>query len=739
VGTVTARDLAREIDELVDQRLPLGDALQSKLAEWSRLHGWDVSDALSQRLVVRQALLNDIVCQIIHDDGRIFPTPLDLLGAEVPASLVAEAKAAEKDAPPETFNFWADLYTLLIPQAQRRHIGQFWTDEAIAEWMVAWLLSFGAVRMADIGCGAGNFLLKASELSRGTEHPPALVGSDLSPLLLNVTQAAFLSERRKRSCYSPALVHCDYLDGALPRDVDAVVCNPPYTRHHAISPARKDHLQALLQARFQMDVSRQGTLAFYFLLKLVADMPQGSRAAVILPMEVLDARYGQGARQVLCRHTKISAIINFSPQMNAFHKVDVGASILFFSKGRETDNQVRHLTLDSMPSTGGLLSCLTDTRPSRTTTVPFGTLCLHPQDELLRVRKWFVVSAPETIETKWQETGLVVPLRALAKVIRGIATGANDFFVLSAERVKELMLEPFVVRTLQRNRDVQDLVLDENGWRALAESSKGVWLLYLNGERPADESPMPRSLHGYLIKGEKAGYHRRSLVQTRRQWFNMEQREIPPIFFTILTRGNPRFILNQAGVRPLNMFSLIYPKPYLLKAEDVEILWALLNSHFSLSKLHSISRTYGGNTLKVEPRELDNLPVVNPLALPDEIRREVKKVVRDYVMGLQKCDFPERVDEIVERLLSRCGDTKAALPEPLQLVLLEEKAFYETKVKRSNGGVLETGSRQLLRPPARQQGSPQGRGRKRNPQPLPRGQGADCPAGGGPVLHRQPD
>jgi hypothetical protein len=80
------------------------------------------------------------------------------------------------------------------------------------------------------------------------------------------------------------------------------------------------------------------------------------------------------------------------------------------------------------------------------------------------------------------------------------------------------------------------LILDEAGWQTLSDEGKCVWLLYLNGNNVV-ESPQ---LRNYLAEGEAEGYHQRSLVQTRQKWYAMEQRNIPPIFFTILTRGNPR-------------------------------------------------------------------------------------------------------------------------------------------------------------------------------------------------------
>jgi methylase of polypeptide subunit release factors len=672
------KELLNQIDRAANTYLPLISARQKALAAWASLHGWDASLPETHQLLVRQALLNDTIRQIVPDHRKqLFSTPLDSLPIQAPASLVATLQEASRHI--SSFNFWGELYSALIPQAQRRRIGQFWTSEAIAEWMVAWLLQARPRRLVDIGCGAGNFLLKAAQLQGEAGAQGDLYGLDISPVLLNVAQAAFLASGARQPDALPSLTVQNYLTAPLPPGIEAVVCNPPYTRHHDIPPETKDVLQTFFLKRLHLEISRQGTLAFYFLLKLIADMPEGARAAVILPMEVLDARYGRDAKRVLCQHTTISALVHFSPQMNAFRKVDVGASILLFRKGYEPHNPVRHLTLMSLPKTHELLDCL-EAKPAGRQELTFGSLSAQPQDEMSDVGKWFSIAVSQHLSGGGENSGLVVPLKALARIVRGIATGANEFFALSSEQVQQYGLEPYVVRTLQRNREVQDIILDEAGWQALSDEGRRVWLLYLKGEN-VDGHP---ALRAYVARGEAHGYHRRALVQTRKKWYAMEQRDIPAIFFTILTRGNPRFILNRAGVRPLNMFSLIYPNRYVIRAGAVELLWVLLNASFSLSRLHSVSRTYGGNTLKVEPRELDNLPVINPLALPAQTRQQIKRQIDDFFHHRQAAKLLDQVNGLVRTLLA-AGDRIAATPSvPVQLRLLEPGARYATPGKEKH-------------------------------------------------------
>jgi len=111
--------------------------------------------------------------------------------------------------------------------------------------------------------------------------------------------------------------------------------------------------------------------------------------------------------------------------MSAFQNVDVGASILLFKKGYEKNNLVTHITLDSIPKTDELLMCLNSYRDQD---LSFGSLTVKPQNELLETPKWFGIANSKIVNKEWEENGLVVPLKSLAKVVRGIATGANNFF-----------------------------------------------------------------------------------------------------------------------------------------------------------------------------------------------------------------------------------------------------------------------------------------------------------------------
>lgn len=619
--------------------VPLDDAIR----EWIVLHGWGLEEG--QRLVARQALLGALIRHALAGSGvQLFATPLDALVPQPPEDMSAAATSALSRASTalERACFWGELYTGLVPQPQRRRIGQFWTDPQVAEWMLAWLLQQCPRLLADAGCGAGNFLLAAQRLV-APGVAPALYGCDLSPLLLNVVLAS--CRQQAPDAALPQLEVLDVLNAGLRPDADAVVCNPPYTRHHNIPAERKDRLQAELVARFGLPASRKATMAFYFAMKLLADMRPGACGALIMPMEVFDARYGAAARCAFAREASLTAVIHFSPRMSAFARVDVGAAIALFRKGYQPANPVAFVSLDALPRTGDLLAAIAAPRPGRQS-LPFGTLAVRSQDELAGVKRWFALATPYAADVDRRPDGMVVPLKQLARVMRGIATGANTFFALSDAQARELGLAAHLVRTLQRNREARGLVFDEAAWQALAAAGRRVWLLYLNGA--AGDDP---ALGAYLAAGEARGVHTGALVQKRRRWYTMERRDVPEIFFTILTRGNPRFVLNRAEVRPLNMFALIYPRPELVERGEVELLWALLNSSFTLQRLHSVSRTYGGNTLKVEPRELEEAPVLDPRALAAPTRARLHEAIAAFWQHRQEPVLKQQVDALVAETL----------------------------------------------------------------------------------------
>jgi hypothetical protein len=196
-----------------------------------------------------------------------------------------------------------------------------------------------------------------------------------------------------------------------------------------------------------------------------------------------------------------------------------------------------------------------------------------------------------------------VPLSDFARVVRGIATGANEFFFLTSKQIAQYGLDKqFFRRAIGRTRDCPNSTLTCSRLDALDAAGRPTWLLNLDRQEK-----LPAALSAYLQRGEEAGLAQRALIRTRTPWYRMEQREEPPLLFAYLGRRDCRFLLNCAGVVPLTGFLCVYP--WDRSERHVRKLWQALNHPDTLANLAFVGKSYGGGALKVEPRQLDALEI----------------------------------------------------------------------------------------------------------------------------------
>ncbi|NJL59280.1 MAG: SAM-dependent methyltransferase, partial [Desulfobacteraceae bacterium] len=213
-----------------------------------------------------------------------------------------------------------------------------------------------------------------------------------------------------------------------------------------------------------------------------------------------------------------------------------------------------------------------------------------------------------------------------AKVMRGIATGANDFFFMTQQKADELNIpNEFLKSAIGRTRDVCGDKITTEDIRRLEEQHRPTLLFSINGNEN-----IPESVYNYIKEGEKSGLPNRPLIKQRKPWYKMEQREVPPILFAYLGRRNLRFIRNQAGILPLTSFLCVYP----ICSDDTYIhnLWQALNHPETIKNLKLVGKSYGSGAIKVEPRSLDKIPI------PDHI-------VEQYHLR-QRCENKHKQSEL---------------------------------------------------------------------------------------------
>jgi len=703
--------LERIVGELADQLTPAvglpAQGYDDRLAQWVAFHGLERTKIAT--IVTHQAALNlilkGLICALVGSRPLPDPAPASSILAEADAciqsagwgrlphsyldDLALEAKVAvdvqviahlisllKANAQQDVLGA---LYSRLVPQDARRTLGQFWTPTPIAEFMTQWAVQKPGDLVLDPASGSGVFLLTAMGrlLTLGQAEVVAsrqVAGVELSPLafLMSIANVLLRYPKARPSLHlgdfvvpqrepleilrePPAAYSAGTLQMALPgleptvpaifpERFNAIVCNPPYTRHHRLPEAYKATWAVQMEQQFGLRLSRFSSLFAYFFVQATRLLQPKGRMAFITPATVFEASYSRQVKEFILNYLRLHTIITFHESLSVFEGVDTAACITLL-EGTETPQveQVIHAEVNEWPGVGELLEAVTKGNAAK---YPWGIVSPITFQELQPCRKWTVIPR----ENNHFDNRSFVPLSQIARVVRGIATGANSFFVLSDAEVKEWELNPCNLRSvLTRNREASGYAFGQDDFGRLGREGKKRWLLYLTGPvQPG--TPEER----YIRHGEALGLHNRSLVQTRSRWYDMEQRKPAPIYFTYLSRKKSRFIYNHAGVLALNVFLCIYPEPAIAQNETVlKALLAVLNSMISKEALRHIGRSYGGDTIKLEPRELDRLPVLNPKRL-SETECERLAFLFDRLCAANSDDEEQAIrraiDEIVETI-----------------------------------------------------------------------------------------
>lgn len=236
-----------------------------------------------------------------------------------------------------------------------------------------------------------------------------------------------------------------------------------------------------------------------------------------------------------------------------------------------------------------------------------------------------------------------VSLSELASTRRGIATGANEFFLISPSkaRLKEIrpsMLLPCVGRAV----DVQGRVFREGDYEELYRSDAKCLLINFTG------APDPKE-RAYIEEGVEQNLPDRYLLANRRPWYSMEQRAPAAIWAAVFGRGDLGFVFNQAGARSLTNFHCVYPS----EADEkfARALTVVLNSREVRRGAKGHVRGYGGGLMKFEPNDLKSIQVpdlrrVQPstLAILSGFLEELDRSKRS---GLNSHDVDHLIDDLV--------------------------------------------------------------------------------------------
>ncbi len=477
----------------------------------------------------------------------------------------------------------------------RNQMGQFATPLPLAievvERAVAQLAKDSPVRMLEPSCGTGAFFSALRSVVPADKQFDC-TGVEIDELFANTAKELWAGSGIK-------IEQADFIHWSARAEnkgqFDLLCANPPYVRHHHMSSEAKRTLQGRAATELQLPSSGLTGLYVYFILLSHSLLADGAVASWLIPSEFLVVNYGRVLRDYLTKKVQLIEVFQFDPEGTQFGDALVSSCIVTYRKAVPRTDQQALLRFGT--SMGQASS-------ERTTTI--GELASSP--------RWHMLDS----EGAQPMDEAQISVGDLFKVRRGIATGANDFFILTDKQVRERDLPSAMLRPVFTSpRQLENEIIEANGG-GIPLVKEPLFLLDSNLSMIEIEQRYPTA-HRYLQEGREAGVPDGYLCKSRDIWYRQEKREPAPFLLSYMgrstsTRSSPfRFFLNRTRAIATNGFLCLYPKPALARhlqedpQREVELL-ELLNS-ISAETLKRNGRSYGGGLQKVEPNELLGLPL----------------------------------------------------------------------------------------------------------------------------------
>lgn len=477
-------------------------------------------------------------------------------------------------------------YSEKVGLAHRKKYAQFFTPEDISDFMAKWILSSNKcyADILDPAFGLGIFCRSLMKINKRIK----VTGYDIDDIILNYAKKNFASQND-----SVSICKQDYLESSWCKKYDGIICNPPYLKFHDY-----DNVRYISDVNSHLGTKLNGFTNIYtlFLLKSISQLKEGGRLAYIIPSEFLNSDYGVEVKKALIESGTLKHVIIVDFTECPFDDALTTASILFCEKS-ECEENVRFSIIKKISD---LSSCFHN----------YKSYSLDHLDANVKWKQYY----EQTSASNYQN---LVPFKTFAKVTRGIATGANNYFTFNLSKLDDFNIEErYVLPCICHSQDVNTPIFTSDDFKLLAKGNKNVFLF--NGCAAKDDL----AVNHYIELGEQLEINKRYLTASRSPWYSIENRPPSPIWVSVFNRSGLRFVRNEANVHNLTTFHCVYNNEII----DTDVLFAYLVTSVAKQIFLDNSRQYGNGLIKFEPNDLNEGMVVDLTLLTSSESTFVKEI-----------------------------------------------------------------------------------------------------------------
>lgn len=381
-----------------------------------------------------------------------------------------------------------------------------------------------------------------------------------------------------------------------------LLVNPPFNRHEEIPSEYKAAIYQFAKEQSGISVPGNAGLFVYHLLIMDKWLCNDAVAVWLLPTVFMQSKYGETVRRYLLNSVQLIRIHAYNEEVMQFENTLISTSIVVFKKTKEkNDEKVLFSSGDSVDH-------------------PMNSRYLTREELNKYLDNWRVLFNNAVLSDMMIGQ---IKFGDLFEIKRGVATGANSFFVMTREEAKQRHIPDIALRPLiPKARYLKSLVIEakEDGYPDVEPQ-----LVMIDCD--LDENTIQNNypdFYDYLqlakIKeNNNLAIVDRHLVSGRKPWYKQERREPPVFLLTYMGRNKMNlpplyFIWNKSEGIALNTYLLLYPKRWLLSKLDdnpmlYEVIFKALNQSADII-ISDRTRIYSGGLKKIEPNELCKLPII---------------------------------------------------------------------------------------------------------------------------------
>ena len=479
------------------------------------------------------------------------------------------------------------LYNVSISAAHRRRLGTVFTPTPLVDHMLDLaeeVLRRPPACVLDPGAGVGAFTIAAAR--RWPHSRVVAIDVNVVTLGLLATRIAFEIDAEPddvEPLQQIELVLDDYLDQLeqqfAPGTPGPVLTlgNPPYTRIQELPLEYRRKASSFCGGVID---SGHANLAVLFQAATLKHMRDSDVSCMVLPGSVGYTRASKGLRRALWLSRRPVSMQRTPATSRPFTGRPVQAAILVAGPVAETRSSVRLARINIDADSAVVL------------------------DEWERERgeeepdNWFWANGSETpVDT--------VPLGQIARVRRGVATGANAMFFLAdvdAARLPDEVVMPAAPSLRQFTHDV----LDRKGHMAWGNEQTKRWLLAI----PPDFR-LQGELRAYVKRFEE-DVSQRFLASQRHPWYSVTHLARPELLVSPLSKSRFKIVVNSVRAVPSNSLLGIT----MTNGTSPTRLAVWLRSAAGQNELRRVSRRYHGGSHRLDPGDLKRACVPTKLSLP---------------------------------------------------------------------------------------------------------------------------